>query len=161
MLHPLKELSVQSKVWVYIIDRFISESEEEKLGESISTFLDKWVSHNESLKTSFVILHGMVLMIAVDESAVGAGGCSLDSLGRFLKQTEKEMGLSLHDRFRVVAKNGDEYLNLHATEFAEKVNTGQLSKDTVVVNPLITQLGDLRGKFEVPASSTWLTRYFN
>ena len=161
MLHPLQELSVQSRVWVYTADRFITESEEAKLEEIISNFVDSWTAHDEALKASFVILHGTILLIAVDESAANASGCSQDKLSQCIKKTEKELGLTLLDRFRVIAKNGDEWLNLHANEFAEKVKKGELSKDTTVVNTLITQLGDLRGKFELPASSTWLTRYFN
>ncbi len=161
MLYPLQELSVQSRVWVYTADRFITVSEEAKLEEIVSSFVENWTAHNEALKASFVILHGTVLLIAVDESAANASGCSQDKLSQCIKKTEKELGLTLLDRFRVVAKNGDEWLNLHANEFVEKVKSGQLSRDTTVVNTLITELGDLRVQFELPASSTWLNRYFN
>jgi hypothetical protein len=98
--------------------------------------------------------------LAVDESQLGASGCSIDSSVRALHELEQALDLDLVNQGKVTLKDGDGALRvLPALGLKSKVSMGQITPDLEVVQPSLQTKADLKSLW-VPVRKSWLSSYF-
>ncbi|MBK6948574.1 MAG: hypothetical protein IPH16_11385 [Haliscomenobacter sp.] len=148
----------ESRVWIYQSNRPFSEAEEQELAAELKEFTRQWVSHNQRLKAAGTILYHRFIALMVDENQVGAGGCSIDRSVAFLKQVQAKYQVDLFDRMRFAFMEGDSVVSLPREEFAAYFQSGKISGDTQVLDPLVRTKQDFEQGFVKPLRLSWHQR---
>lgn len=161
MYVPFNELSRGARVWVYQSDRPLSEAEVSLIEGAAPAFLDGWATHGKPLKASFQLLHNQFLVLAVDEAAQMASGCSIDSSVSFVKALEKELQLNFMDRSKVAFALEDQVYLEALPKIKNSIEQGKITAETKTFNTLVSSKQELEENWLLPAKDTWLKRYFS
>lgn len=160
MFLPFNQLPDNSRIWVYQAERKLNEQELEILRQRLSRFCEGWNTHGNGMPTSFEVFDGQILVLAVDESGLGASGCSIDSSVRVLRELESLLGVNLTDQGKVSVKNAlGELKVFSALGLKSKVQAGELTLEQEVINPMIRTKADLHLLWQ-PVRNSWLNKYF-
>jgi hypothetical protein len=159
MLVDFASLKPHSRVWIYHSKRKFTPGEKEIIYDSLASFTKDWSAHGIPLVSSFDIKLDSFIILAVDEEAHGASGCSIDGSTRAMKALEEQLGIPLFDRAQASFVRGNELFTLPVNKLREAATGGEWNSDTPCVNTLVGTIGELDASFIVPAGATWLRRY--
>jgi hypothetical protein len=160
MYQPFDQLPDSSRIWLYASTRRFSVAEQEVIRKELQDFCGRWATHGKEMPCSFEILHEQLLILAVDESQLGASGCSIDSSVRALQGLEQALDLDLVNQGKLTLKDGNGTLRvLPALGLKTKVSMGQITPDLEVVQPSLQTKADLKSLW-VPVRKSWLSSYF-
>ncbi|MGH9159012.1 MAG: ABC transporter ATPase [Vicinamibacteraceae bacterium] len=156
-----ESLPEDARAWVFAADRSLAEPEQARLLAEVDGFLDDWAAHGVPLSTARELRYDRFLLVAVDERAAGASGCSIDALVRRMKQVGDAIGVTLLDRAPVYYRTGSEVVRVSREEFADRATRGDVTPETLVFNNAVTSVGEIRaGRWETPASGSWHGQVF-
>lgn len=159
MSSPLDRLPPESRIWIYGAERALTEQETTTIKQRLQEFVAGWVSHRKELSAAADILHDRFLVIGVDESKAEASGCSIDGSVRFLQDLGAEMSIDFFNRMRFSYRDTQgNILTVSRDEFKDLYKNGTLENDTIVFDPLVKELGELRQIFERPLEDSWHSR---
>ena len=159
MLIPFKDLSDESRVWIYQASRIFSKEEKTDLIKELEIFLNQWTAHGADLVTSYEIPYDRFIVIALNEKVQGATGCSIDSSVRFIQYLEEKYNIQLLDKMNVTHKNGSEFLYTPLKEFRSLAKKRKVSSNTIVFNNLVLNKAEYLSHWEVPAGQSWHSRF--
>lgn len=160
MYIPFEQLPAHSRVWIYQAERILTEKEIEIVKQRLTRFCEGWNTHGNGMPTSFDIFDQQILILAVDESGLGASGCSIDSSVKVLKELESMLGVNLTDQGKVSVRNSSGDLKVFpALGLKSKVQAGELTLEQEVINPQIRTKADLHQLWQ-PVRNSWLNKYF-
>jgi hypothetical protein len=141
-----------SRVWIFQADRIINENEINLIKTQAKIFTEQWASHDVELKSSVEIYHNLFLVIAVDDKAENPGGCSIDSMTGFIRETGKQFGINFFDRLKVVVENKGELLLM---SFDEAGNLAKENPSIVVYDSLVSDMRELRTNWKKKFVESW------
>ena len=154
------QLPDNSRVWIYQAERKLSEEEVELVNQKMTRFCEGWNTHGNRMPTSFKLYNAQILVLAVDESGLGASGCSIDSSVRALRELESLLEINLTDQGKVSIKiETGEVMVLPALGLKTKVQEGVITLNQEVINPLIKTKADLAQLWQ-PVQNSWLNKFF-
>ena len=78
---PLGSLPDDARVWVFAAERALTPDEADAVLRTVDGFLGVWAAHGHPLTSGRELRESRFLVIAVDEAAAGASGCSIDVYG--------------------------------------------------------------------------------
>ncbi len=159
MFVPFSEISGQSKVWVYQMSREITASELEEVIEAMESFCSQWQAHGVPMKTSFDIAYNHFLILAVDENASEASGCSVDGSMRALKILGERVGIDFFDRTLAAFLINGKVDLYPISELKELFSTGMLNASVSTFNNLVVTKGEYLQNWRVKVADSWLARY--
>ena len=160
------EMPYTARLWIYQADRQFSKDEKINIQAETASFLEEWTAHGADLSSSHTILYDQFLIIAVDQNLVMASGCSIDKQVQFVQALGQKLGINFMDRTKVAFlsdSNGSgqkEILTAPLNELKERVTNGAVKADTLTFNNLIETKAQLGAQWIVPASASWMKRYF-
>ena len=129
MYQPFDLLPDTSRIWLYASSRRFSAAEQLVIREALQDFCGGWATHGKEMPSSFEILHEQVLVMAVDESQLGASGCSIDSSVRALQSLEQTLGVDLVNQGKVTLKDAHGALRvLPALGLKSKISLGETKR---------------------------------
>jgi hypothetical protein len=150
-----------ARLWIFAAERQLGQDEAQRLLESVDAFLDDWKAHGHPLRAARELRYGQFLLVAVDEAATGASGCSIDAMVRSLSALERELGIELVNHTPVLYRTDDRVQRVGRTEFAERARRGEVSPDTTVFDNTLTRVAELQeGRWETAARHSWHARAF-
>jgi hypothetical protein len=150
-----------ARVWIFAADRAMNDAEKNAVGDTVDGFLEGWAAHGTPLTNARDLKYDQFLMIAVDESAAGASGCSIDAMVHRLKALEETLGLKLIDHSAVQFRASEEIRRVVRPEFAGLAEAGEVDASTTVFNNTVGTVGDVRaGRWETPAAESWHAQAF-
>ena len=79
-----------SRVWIYQCNRIFTMKEALQLEETLENFTKEWNSHGSPVRGFANLFFGQFIIIMADETHVKVGGCSTDSILRFIKNIEQD-----------------------------------------------------------------------
>ena len=133
MLTNFNTLADSSRLWVYGAETSLTETEQLCISERLTEFLEKWEYHQNKLLASFHIFENRFVVVALDDSQYGVGGCSMDSLQKVIQELEKELFISLLNRLNVFCKI-DGYIEcITTTNLSNKANSTTLFYDLTIL----------------------------
>lgn len=141
-----ENLPDSSRVWIYTADRSLTD-QKSFIDQKLHDFVSKWAAHGAQLYGDAAVLNDYFIVLAVDESRVGASGCSIDSSVGFLRLLCEELSVDLFDRMNIVVKSENE------NKLVRFHDLGSLG-DVMIYDPMITKLGELRSNWLKPVSAT-------
>ncbi len=139
------QLPDSTRVWLYQSQTILGTDLQATINKDLKVFISNWAAHGTELHGDAFILEDYFIVLAVDESKVGASGCSIDSSTRFIKELEKRYKLSLLDRLNVLTEKDGTKEIVH---FSAVKN----DPERYVFDPMIKTLGELRKKWKVKIS---------
>lgn len=154
---PFENLPDASRVWIFGSDRPLSEEGTTALLKSVDEHLSNWKAHGEPLTVGSQFRDNRFLVIAVDQSTAGATGCSIDGLFRVLQGLESKTGASLVGGGRVFYRDSNAAVQSTTRDLIpDLVQSGAITKNTVVFDTSLTDLGAFRAGFEKRAKESWI-----
>jgi hypothetical protein len=155
------QMPPHSRIWVYQSDRDFTLEETEWISSQLEVFCNQWNTHGSVMPTSFSIKFNQVIVFSVDESRLGASGCSIDSSVRILREIEEKLGVNLLDQGKVGFLEEKDRLAVNSVfKIKESISSGKLQPETLVLNPLVREKRDLENKWLINAKDSWLNKFF-
>lgn len=157
MYVPFDTLSPDSRIWIYQADRLLNPGEVESISEQGKKFVEQWTAHKQTLHAGFEVLHHLFLVVAVDESANDASGCSIDASVKFVRSLEQQFSVKLLNRFAVayITKEGTVAV-MPSDKLADMFRKQEIDQDTMVFNNLISTKNELQSGWKIPFSKSWV-----
>jgi len=150
-----------SRIWIYQASQNLSETQIKELEKRIAQFMEEWDTHGSPLKASWKLAYNRFLILAVDESFNQPSGCSIDKSVRFLQDLENFLQVKFLERSSVaLANDNEEIFTVDIKDIKNKVDEGKINPNSFVFNNLVGTLGEIEKNWKVPASQSWLSRYF-
>ena len=160
MLVPFKNLDAQSKIWIYQSNRKLTDAEQEFIREKTDSFLIEWTAHGNSLSAGMEILHDQFIIIGVNENVNEASGCSIDKSVNHIRELSNALNINLLERSKVAIKEDAQIRLIDFSEIKNQISNGSISKDTEIFNHAIVSKMELESSWVLPASQSWIKRYF-
>jgi hypothetical protein len=138
----LANLPAHSRLWFFGAHRILSEHEIEVLNQAMSAFV-------------YSIQHEAILIVGVDESVAPPTGCSIDKVFQLLKDFQSQTGVDFFQRTLIWEAfcNTTEIYTIDTAKQA--LESGRLKSNTLILNPLITQLIQARESMYIPLNESW------
>ena len=155
-LVPFEGLPDSARTWVFAADANLSKSQAGQLLNAVDEFLAQWKAHGEPLTVGRDWRHDRFLTVAVDQSAAGASGCSIDGLFRILKSIKERIGASLVSNGQVLFRDTTGAIrSVTRDEFVKLARKGEITATTTAFDPTVTSLGEWRTQFESDVAHSW------
>ncbi len=154
-----KGFNPDSKVWIYSSSRLLTEDETVNINYQIQAFTKQWTSHNNALKAAGAVLYNRFIILSADDSIENPGGCSIDKSIHFIQDIETRYKLNLFDRLAIYYASGNEMKSFHFNDLQNKIASGEISENTLIMDTTITQVGALQSEFVKEAGQSWLARF--
>jgi hypothetical protein len=157
---PFEKLPDDSRVWVFGSDAPITGETADSLLKGVDEHLTDWKAHGEPLTVGSQWRYDRFLVVAVDQSTAGASGCSIDGLFRVLQRLQQETGANLVGGGRVFYRDGHgEVQCVSRADVPSLVESGAITRDSVVFDTTLTDLGTFRACFETRAKDSWVKEF--
>jgi hypothetical protein len=160
MQFPFENMPSEARVWVYQASRNLNPTELTKTEEVLAAFTDEWNSHGHGLKSAFKVFYNRFLVLAVDEAAYGASGCSIDKSVNLMKELELTLGVSLLDKTQIAYLQNDEIASIDFRNVKTAIAEGNFNADTIIFNNLVDNIEKLNSSWKQAAGDSWLARHF-
>jgi len=153
------QLPDHARVWVYAAARPLSNSEQQLVREKSTAFVQGWAAHGHQLLAAAELLHDRFLVLMVDEARAGASGCSIDSSVHFVQSLGAELGVDFFERMQFSYRDASGNVHtLTRPAFKAAYQAGTINATTLVFDPLVKNLGELRRAFTKPLAESWHAR---
>jgi hypothetical protein len=160
MFVPFDNIDDNSRIWIYQANRKFNSDESGIISDALSAFTERWLVHGSPMRASFDIRYNQFVILAADEAANAASGCSIDDSVRTFKTLGAELGIDFFDRTRVAfKKDNGEIVTVASADLKSSLGDKVWNGETLVFNNLVNAKGDLREAWLVPAGTSWLKRY--
>ena len=159
MYVPFEKIQDSSRIWIYQANRKFNSAEFKIISDALAAFTEGWLVHGSPMQASFSLKYDQFIIIAADEDANAASGCSIDDSVRTLKRLGSELAIDFFDRTLVAFKKDEHVFTIPASDLKAKLTDGAWNSDTLLFNNLVNTKRDLTQTWLVPAGSSWLKRY--
>ena len=155
----LPGFSPESRIWVYVSSRPLTEAEAESAQKQLNAFCQQWTAHNQSLMANAEVFNQQFVVLMVDESRAGASGCSIDKSVHFLETLGANLQVDFFERMRFawVDEQGAFQFGNKA-ELAAAVNAQHINEHTLMANPLVQTKQEFNEKWLLPFHQSWHRR---
>ncbi|MEC3907914.1 ABC transporter ATPase [Tamlana sp. 2201CG12-4] len=159
MLVDFNILPEESRVWIYQANRSFTEQELKDIQSKLETFIENWTAHGSDLQAGYTIKYKRFIIIGLNQNSNAATGCSIDASVHFIQQLEKDYSVDLMDKMNVSYKQGEYVAYKALSDFRKMAKDKAVSKNTIVFNNLVANIGEFKENWEVPASESWHSRF--
>jgi hypothetical protein len=152
---PFESLPDDARCWVFGARAPLDEVDAPRLLGAVDGYLRTWKAHGAALTSAREFRDEHFLVVAVDERASDASGCSIDGLFRVLQEIEKGIGTSMVGGGLVHFRQGEFVLACTRAQFEAMAAAGEVSGETPVFDTTVMTVGAYRAAFERPARESW------
>jgi len=160
MIVDYHQISPEAKVWVYQSSRELTPEETQSIQKQLRAFLNQWTSHGANVKAYGDVYYNRFIVLMADEDGYQIGGCSIDSSVQFIQALEKQLDVAFFDRLSVNYRTPETIETVKHDRFAELIETGAVTDETIVFNNLVQSKADFNAKWEVPLKDSWHKQVF-
>lgn len=148
-----------ARLWVYQASRTLTSAEQEIIESQLQASFEEWAAHGQPLTNAVAVLQGRFVLLAVDEKAYAASGCSIDASTRIISHIGQQAGVDFFDR-SIVFKTENGVDSVDGLKGKSAVKAGTIQPDTIIFNNQVKTVGEFRNSWELPAAESWMKRFF-
>ena len=154
-------LDDSARVWVHVASRRMTLDEAHIVQAHMDEFVAGWQAHGAPLTAQASVVHGWMVLLAVDERPQPATGCSIDASVSTLKQVASlhpsMVDLDLFDRMAVLHRSSAEnpWKRTTLSTFWAQRKAGLVGDAEQVFDTTVCTLGALKTKGVVPMGTSW------
>lgn len=152
----LEGLSPESRVWMFLAERELAQSETGALSQALDAFVNDWKAHGAALTAGYAIESNAIVIVAVDESQTPPSGCSIDKVFRLLQEFGSANGIDFFKRTLTARKNANRVEILNLVELKQAYLCGDLQAEDLVYNTQIDKLSMVHSQLLIPFSQHWM-----
>jgi hypothetical protein len=149
----------QSRIWVFQLDKPISDDILININKDIEQYTSTWRSHGTLVKSSGVVISNRFLVLIADENDTSVGGCSQDNMMRFIQQLQADYSVNLLDRFLIYYIDNNEIKFLQMNDLLEKIRNKSLDENTLIFDSLIKTKSEFEDSWIKPFNQSWVNRF--
>jgi len=147
-----------ARVWVHQADALIPDEQLAEVHNHVMNFAKSWVSHNKDLAATGSILHNRFVVLVVDETKVGASGCSIDKSTHFLQALGHTYSVDFFNRHVYTYIKDDELHTVSQDELKKLYDDGSLDDETLIFDNLVNSKEIFLDRWVVPIGKSWIKR---
>jgi len=155
----MEKLKSGQRIWIYFIDKVLTDSEIEVIGNRIKTFCASWFSHGKPLNADGFIFENRFIVLAVNEDVFEASGCSIDKSTIFLKEIAKEFQLDLFNKMLIPYKEADNIMFMNFASVEENKEKLKNNGNVLFYDMTLTHSDDFENSFLKPVKQHWINRF--
>ena len=154
-------LDDSARVWVHVASRKMTLDEAHIVQAHLDEFVAGWQAHGAPLTAQASVVHGWMVLLAVDERPQPATGCSIDASVSALKQVANlqpsMVDLDLFDRMAVLHRSSAEtpWKRTTLSTFWAQRKAGLVGDAEQVFDTTVCTLGALKTRGVVPMGTSW------
>ncbi|WP_456463072.1 ABC transporter ATPase [Lutibacter sp.] len=159
MIVTFKEISQNSKLWIFPSSRKFYPKELPEIKNNIEDFLTNWLHNSVPLKCAYQLKHDRFILVAVDDTENNLSIEAHNLLIEFIQELEKSLKVILLDKINVCYKQGEFVQYKDLKDFKKMIKSKGVSQKTIVFNNLITTKGELKQNWEINIMDSWLGHF--
>ncbi len=150
-----------ARLWIYPADRPLSRDDEAALQGALGDFFEDWASHGRRVRGVAHIVEGRFLLVAATLDG-DISGCGIDASVHAVEAAGQAAGVGWLSPLTVFFRDGEGNVAVAPRPvFRKRVRGGEVTAETMVYDPSITTVGELRaGAFVKTAGASWHGRVF-
>ncbi|MGB1943065.1 MAG: hypothetical protein ACPH1A_06275 [Flavobacteriales bacterium] len=154
-------LDDSARVWVHVASRRMTSDEAQAVQSHLDEFVAGWQAHGAALKAQAAVVHGWMVLLAVDERSQQATGCSIDASVSALKQIASlhpsMVDLDFFDRMAVLHRSSSEtpWKRTSLSTFWAQRKAGLLDDAEQVFDTTVSTLEELKTRGVVLMGASW------
>lgn len=154
-------MSDDSRVWIFQMDRMITDREVYQASEYLRLFTQEWTSHNRDLKAFATTFYNRFIVIFLDEQASSqASGCSIDNMTHHVMHLGQQMDVNVTDRENFCFLHSDgRIFTVHMREITSAFSDGLIHNDSLVFDNLIKTKSQFFSSWLKPFKNSWHHRF--
>ena len=159
MFIPFNKISENYRCWVYQIGKMITQKEKVFISKSLESFCEKWTSHNNSVKSSYVIDFDSFIILFADQRINKVSGCAIDEQSRVIRQIGNNLKIKIlpYINTGVFIKNKLGFLSKE--EIISKLNSKEINGNSDIINITIKSKKDYEEKWILKIKESWLKNF--
>ncbi len=161
MYIDFNDLPKDSRLWIYQASSKLDKEQIVAIDLVMRQFTASWEAHQHPLQASYQVLYDRFVILAVNGAYHEPSGCSIDKSIALIKQIEQELNLQLFDRLMITYLDEGEVKSIKMKDLKEKIAQHEFSSETLIFNNTIQTKGEMEQHWKIPASQSWLSRYFS
>ena len=154
-------LDDSARVWVHVSNRRMTSDEAHVVQSHLDEFVAGWQAHGASLTAQAAVVHGWMVLLAVDERPQQATGCSIDASVSALKQIASlhpsMVDLDVFDRMAVLHRPTSDtpWRRTPLSTFWAQRKAGLVDDAEQVFDTTVSTLGALKTRGVVSMGASW------
>lgn len=136
-----KDFPGDARVWLYQTDRALNENEIQHVDQKLQAFVRDWAAHGNQLWANARVINPFFVAVAVNDALTPPSGCSIDASVKEMQALGKSLDVDFFTRMKVTYIENGEIDQIDFSDLSE------LSKDTLIYDPLVGKLEALRSSF--------------
>ncbi len=158
MKNGLAHLPDHSRIWMYSCERPLTATEEMLISEKLDAFTDDWTAHGAPLSAGYQIFNNRIIVLAVDEEANLASGCSIDKSTRLLVDISKQIGIDFFNRLEVYYQTLKGFEKGTKGQIEAAFELGEVNSESLVLDVTLLNLNALRTYWPIKLKDSWVGR---
>tara|TARA_Y100000766_G_scaffold272038_1_gene271424 strand:- start:704 stop:1204 length:501 start_codon:yes stop_codon:yes gene_type:complete len=159
MFIPFNKISENYKCWVYQIGKMITQKEKVFISKSLESFCEKWTSHNNSVKSSYVIDFDSFIILFADQRINKVSGCAIDEKSRVIRQIGNNLKIKILPYINTGVFINNKLVFLSKEEIISKLNSKEINGNSDIINITIKSKKDYEEKWILKIKESWLKNF--
>lgn len=156
MKNGLTHLPDHSRIWMFSCERPLTDDEVNVVSEKLAAFTDDWTAHGAPLSAGFQIYENRIIVLAVDEKANLASGCSIDKSTRLLVDISKQLRVDFFNRLEVYYQTDSGFEKGTKGQIESLFEHGKVTIETLVLDTTLLNLESLRKYWPIKLKDSWV-----
>ena len=159
MFIPFNKISENYTCWVYQIGKMITQKEKVFISKSLESFCEKWTSHNNSVKSSYVIDFDSFIILFADQRINKVSGCAIDEKSRVIRQIGNNLKIKILPYINTGVFINNKLVFLSKEEIISKLNSNEINGNSDIINITIKSKKDYEEKWILKIKESWLKNF--
>lgn len=161
MFIPFNEIDLNARIWIYQANRNITEQEAGIITETLRSAVDLWEAHGAPLTASVKLFEHRFVVIALDERDELPSGCSIDKSSHWLQEIGHNLGIDFFDRSLTYLDEHNHIQSVPVAGIKQAITSEVILPETTIFDNQVSTKAQWMTRWKVPASNSWLKRYFS
>ena len=139
--------------------KMITKKEKVFISKSLESFCEKWTSHNNSVKSSYIINFDSFIILFADQNINKVSGCAIDEQSRIIRQIGNNLKIKILPYINTGVFINNKLVFLSKEEIISKLNSNEINGDSDIINITIKSKKDYEEKWILKIKESWLKNF--